>query len=366
MEEPALATLEELRDAARRMQAESEHLAAQAGELDACAEERFADAGAYLVPRREWWRAPAELVSQLAEADRLVAAIAAIDQRLARLEGRASAGARRRHPWLDARAAAARLRRDRAASRLRATLVTIARVGAAAAIEVPDVEPILAEAVELHARARHLRFSLVSRAGRLSEIEREIERREDAERLMGFDSFHLAARFARFGIPEIESPFDLEAGEAAYLTTEALLAQPSSESPYVVSGDGVIPPSACTGIPDWMGAFLDRPAPVGGGQLDPGVVLLTNRRLAFAGVGDSAAIWLDAVADIDVYEDGIAVLHAGAPRRMILNVPAPRELAFYVNWAMVRPVPYPDSGTGITNSADTTRSASSRVLGEAR
>lgn len=182
MEESALAALDELRDAARRMRAESVHLAARAVELDARAEDRFADAGAYLVPRRDWWQAPAELVPKLSEADRLVAAIAAFDQRLARLEGPDDPDARRLHRWIDVRTTAARRGRDRAASRLRAVLVTIARDGVAAAREVPDVEPILAEAVELHTRARHLRFLLVSRAGRLSEIEREIERREDAPR----------------------------------------------------------------------------------------------------------------------------------------------------------------------------------------
>lgn len=330
-------TLDDLLDAAQRMQADSEHLAAEALELDACAEDRFADAGAYLVPRREWWRPSAELVAQLAEADRLVAAIAALDQRLARLEGLDDADAGRRHRWLDARTAAARRRRDRAASRLRSALVRIGRAGATAAVQVPDVEPILAEAVELLSRARRLRFSLVSRAGRLNEIEREIERREEAERIMGFDSLHLAACFARYGIPEIECPYELEAGEAAYLTTEAQLARPPSESPYLVRTEGVIPPAAWTGVPHWMGAFLDRRVPLGGGGLDPGIVLLTSLRLAFVGAGGSEAIWLDMVADMDVYQDGIAVLHAGAPRRMILGVPAPRQLAFYLNWAKVRP-----------------------------
>jgi hypothetical protein len=80
----SLPTLDELRDARNTAQANANHLALQAVELDRQAEDRFADAGALLVPRRAWWQVPAELSPWLAEAERLVARILLLDQRICR------------------------------------------------------------------------------------------------------------------------------------------------------------------------------------------------------------------------------------------------------------------------------------------
>jgi hypothetical protein len=331
VEEPTLATLDELRDTAQRTRADGEHLAAQADALDARADDRLADAGAHLVPRQEWWRPSPGLVPKLAEADRLVARIAALDRRLA---GLAAPGPGPAGLWTRALTGVARHARDRAAARLRTALVTIALESGAAAIDVPDVEPIMEEAAELRARARHLRFSLSSVGQRLTAVDREIERRERAERLMGFDSLHLAAWFSRNGVPAIESPYELEAGEVAHLLTEAALARPPFGSPYAAGGSGSVPDPDCTGVPHWMGTIRDRAAPAGEGGYESGLVLLTSHRLAFAGSGESVAVWLESVVDLDVYRDGIAVLHLGAERPLILRVAAPRLVAFYVNWAL--------------------------------
>jgi len=332
VDEPILATLDELRDDHRRAEADSEHLAAQAAELEARAEDRFADAGALLVPRRDWWRAPAELVPRLAEAERLVGRISAFDRRLTHLQSRDTHVA----GWHRVRTDATRRGRNRAAARLRAVLVTIARSGVAEAIDVPQVRPLLEAAAELQARARHLRFSLAARVRRLTELEREIERREQARRLMGFDALHLVACFSRYGLPEIETAYELEPGEMAYLAADAALGRQPSRSLSLTRAARVVPSTACTGMAHWIGAFQDRMAPVGEGEHDPGVVLLTSHRLAFAGARDSVAIWLDAVTDMDVFLDAIAVQHLGAEKPMVLHVAAPGQVVFYINWAMQR------------------------------
>jgi hypothetical protein len=153
---------------------------------------------------------------------------------------------------------------------------------------------------------------------------------------MGFDSIHLAASFARYGLPEIESPYELENGEVAYAAVEASRVRMRPGSRYVVAGAGAMPSPAFTGLPSWMGAFRDRAAPAGTGETDPGVLLLTSRRLAFAGASESAAIWLDAAVDMDVYRDAIAVHHLAAERPLLLRVAAPRQVAFSINWAMRR------------------------------
>lgn len=329
MDEPTLATLDELRDTAGRTRADGEHLAAHAAALDASADDRLADAGAHLVPRRDWWRPPPDLLPRLAEAERLVARIAALDQHLA--PGPPPAGW---DLWSRARTILARHARDRAAAQLRAALVTIAAEASTVSIDVPDVPPILEEAAELRARARHLRFSLASVTQRLGAVEREIADREAAQQLMGFDSLHLAACFSRFGIPTIESPYELESGEVAHLVTEAALARPPFGFRNETGGTGTVPSPASTGLPHWMGTLRDRAAPAGEGGHEPGVLLLTSHRLAFAGSGVSVAIWLDSAVDMDVYRDGIAILHVGAERPMILRVAGPRQLAFSINWAI--------------------------------
>lgn len=330
-----LVTLEELHHTRERERTESEHVAAQAAELDALADGRFADAGAHLVPRRAWWRPPAEVVPWLAEAERRVAHIRALDERLERLRehGRANPGPLR---WLQGqRYRAAGWERDRAGSRLRSALVMIARVGGAAGSGVPDVAPLLEEAADLQARARHLRFSLSSIALRLADLDREIGRREQAARVMGFDSIHMVSRMTEHGLPEIESPFELEGGEAAYLALPASLARPPSGSSYVSRGAGLVPPADLTGIQHWLGAFRDAPAPIASApDVDAGVLFLSNLRLAFAGGAGSSAIWLDALVDMDVYRDAVAVFHLGAENPLLIQVTEPRLVAFYVNWAM--------------------------------
>ena len=332
-DQTTMATLDELRDAGRRERGERDHLAAQAAELEARAEDRLADAGAHLVPRGAWWRPQAEAAAWLATAERLVARITALDEQLARLRASADGQAGRLR-WIHAwRRTAAQRRRDHAASQLRAALVTIAREGAKDGVGVPGVEPILEEAAELEARARHLRLSLGSVALRLTDLEQEIQRREEAERVMGFDSLHMVAHCSRYGLPMIESPFELDAHELAYLAVEASLVRLPAASRYTSSGGGVVPSAAHTGIQHWVGAFRDRLAPAGAGD-EPGVLFLSNRRLAFAGGGGSVAIWLDALVDMDVYRDAIAVIHLGAGSPIVLRVAAPRQVAFFVNWAL--------------------------------
>jgi hypothetical protein len=325
-DEPALASLDELRHAHGRLRGEGEQVAAQAAELDALAEDRFADAGAHLVPRRAWWHVPPQVFARVTEADQLVSRVWAFDRRLRDLEGRGG--------WRQPLAAVERRRRDRAASRLRAALAAVGRCGAPTAAEVPDVGPILAEAAELAAEGGRLRASLESLAPQLSELAEEIARREQAERLMGFDALHLAAWFTRHGMPEMESAYELEAGESAYLEMDAVLARPSPGAPYRSPGAGTVPPAAWTGIQFWMGAFRQGSAPVDPASAEPGTLLLTSQRLAFAGAGGSVAIWLESAVDMDVYQDAIAVMHMDAARPMILRVRSPREVAFFINWAL--------------------------------
>ena len=331
-----LATLDELRDARETEQANADHLAWQAEDLDRQAEDRLADAGALLVPRRAWWRVPAELSPWLVDAERLVARVLLLDQRLeglqrtARPEGpRATARIRR---WVSERAAKDRIR---AAERLREALVRIAQLGGEAAAAVPDVEPLLDQATELQARAEGLRTALAAAVDRLSALDREIARRAQADQRMGFDALYLSAYFQMHGLPATRSPVRLEADEVAYLTTQAALAPMASGTRSTASGskDGIS--IVHTGIPNWIGGVQNRAAPVEAFRpVDAGNLVVSSRRLAFIGNAESVAIWLDAVVDVDIYTDAIAVSQLGREQPEIFLVTAPLHVAFYLNWAM--------------------------------
>src|SRR5262249_37210349 len=140
----SLAILDELRDARETEQANAHHLARQAAELDTQAEDRLADAGAVMVPRRAWWRVPAGPSPPPVEAERLVLRVLALDERLDGLQQMPPPGWRHLAGRVRRRVSerAATKDRVRTAEQLRNTLVLIARTGAEVGAAVPDVQPL--------------------------------------------------------------------------------------------------------------------------------------------------------------------------------------------------------------------------------
>ncbi len=313
----SLAPLDELRAARHAAYERADALAAQGADLEARAEDRLADAGALLVPRRDWWLVPLELAPQMVKADRLVARIARLDQRGA--DGDRLFSRLRRY------------RRARAASRLRSLLVRIARGGGESGVEVPDVEPLLEEAASLAAHAQDFRGELDLARARLGELDHETRLREAAVRRLGFDSLHLAAHFRAYGLPLVQSPVGLDAGEKAHLAVDAALAPPV---PMAAAGrDGWPDSLASTGIHHWVGTFRSGPAPISGAQpIDTGVLVVTDQRLVFGGRAGTVAVPLAGMLAMDVYGDAVAVLQLGRDAGDLFLVPEPRLLAFYANW----------------------------------
>jgi hypothetical protein len=329
----SLATLDELRDAGRADRSGVGHLASMAAEVAAQAEDRLADAGALLVPRREWWQAPGGLSPLLAEADRLVSRISSLDEAIADLEWRpgtpASTIASRLRIWTRGRLLG--WERVRAGARLRETLIAVARAAARSGVDVPGVESPLQQAAELEERAEGLRAALATASSRLGGLERELRLREEAARLLGFDSLHLAAYFRAYGMPVIESPIALEADELAFLARSAELA-----GTRTTEGDRGKPiPTAYTGISYWIGAFRHRAIPLQTeGPIDKGTLVVTNRRLSFVGRTDPVSIPLAVVVNMDVYTDGLVVYQLGREHPDVFLVAAPGHVTFYMNWAM--------------------------------
>jgi hypothetical protein len=99
------------------------------------------------------------------------------------------------------------------------------------------------------------------------------------------------------------------------------------------SGPGV--PVAHTGIRHWIGSVRSRSALLQSvTPIDTGTLVVSSLRLAFIGRTESVAVSLDAIVDVDVYTDAIVVPRLGGEEPDYLLVTAPRQVAFYLNWAM--------------------------------
>jgi len=332
-----LATVDQLLDAVRRHRSALDLVAREAALLLVQADDRLAEAGALLVPRRAWWECPPALAPSLHEADRLATNIAMLD---AYVEGRRRQRERRgsrlrtwlRGRWSTEEPGLGRAREE-AARELRRHLVTLGRGAGDEAADVPDVAPLLARARELRASAERCSSAAAALSSELELLRREVERRSEAVRLMGFDPLHLVAYFTRYGPPAVQVPFETEPGEVVHLATAALLGS-LRRADRQPGGAGPVPAIGHTGLPGWVGSLRDRRARLRTTRTDRGTLLVSNRRLAFLGGPEPLQVALASVVDLDVYLDGVAVRHLGRDDPSLFLVDGPRHLAFYLNWAM--------------------------------
>jgi len=329
----SMATLGQLRETLGSLRAQVDQRQAGIREADLRIEDTLADLGALLVPRRAWWTPPADFYPWLDEADQLVARIAQLDEQNAGAEPgpRAAAGA----AMLRLVARIARRdsahERSRAAARLRYILVQIASwaiTTAPSVAKVPDAEALVAEAFELQARAGELHAACAAAEAQASAIETEVNARDEAASQMGFDSLHLAAYFRAHGLPAVETPAPLQPGEVAYLCVGTALSRGSAG----VRLPGSTPPAAHTGARFWLGTFRSGPMP----PLAPfenGSLTISNRFLHFTGASQAFATPLDNLVEVDVYADAVGVVALGRESMDFYRVAAPRQVAFYLNWA---------------------------------
>jgi len=326
----SLVALAELRAARTAEQAVVDRLAWQVEDMDRQVEDRLAEAGALLVPRRAWWEVPPGAVPHVAEAERLALRIAGLDQRIAAAGPEPDGLAATLRSWAGG---GPRRERARASAALRQALVEVARAAVQAGARVPDAEPLLQQAVDVEARAGHGRRVLAEALARLGALHRELRVREEAERELGFDSLHLAAYFRAHGLPAVQVSLPLRPGEVAHLATAAALGR-LPPGPRRTGGAGVRTPAlACTGVRQWVGVFLNRAAPVQT-PADRGTLVVTNQRVELVGGAEAVSVPLAAVLDVEVYADALAVYRLGREAPDLFLVAEPRHVAFYLNWAL--------------------------------
>lgn len=330
-----LTTLDQLRAQRAQLAADAQALGNQALELDVQAEGKFADAGAIVVPRQSEANLSPELQPVADKAGEFVAQITSLDSQLQEIQNRPHSGLRGAFVRIRDWSAAKRVHSDResASSNLRQLLIAIGRGSANSPIT--DAGTGVAEANELEAKAAQLRAAASEKSAGVAEGDAEIRLRETSEREMGFDALYTSAYLSSYGAPAVASPLELKRGEEAIFSTQATLSRNQTRTRYVGGSQGFSFPIGHTGIRYRVGSFHGQPISQQVlTQLDRGSVVVTNQRLAFVGTTKSVVIQLPKIVHIEVYSDAFAVFHEGRETADYLLVGAPKQVVFYVNWAL--------------------------------
>lgn len=332
-----LATLDQLRASRAQLAADANELAARASELEAQSEQRFADAGAIIVPRDSEANLPDELKPQADRARQLVDQIRGLDSQLQEVADRRHSGVAGVFARIGDRSAAHKVQaeRDVASNQLRGLLVAIGR--GAAATPIVDAAKAAGEGASLSAAAAQSRAAAAVRSSQVASRDTELRLRETSTKEMGFDALYTAAYLTSQGPPPITSPLELKRGEQALLSMPATLSRNQTRTHYVGGSQGFSFPIGHTGIRYRVGSFHGNPISQQVlTQIDSGSVVVTTQRLAFVGNVKSVVMPLSKVVHVEVYSDGLAVFHEGRENADFLLCGVPKQVVFYINWALDR------------------------------
>lgn len=330
-----LATLDQVRTLRDQSTAESQNQTNKASDLLSQAEQRFADAGAIIVPRESEANLAAELKPQAGRAAQLAETIKALDKTIDEIAHRPHAGLRgaldRVGDWNAAKKLHAE--RDSASGDLRELLIAIGR--SAAGCPIADAARAASEALNLEKAAAEATSAAAAKSAEAAGYGAELNRREASEKEMGFDALYTAAYLSKYGPPAVTSPLELKRGEHALIAMPATLARNQTRTRYVGGSRGFSFPIGHTGIRYRVGSFHGQPiSQQVMTQVDRGSVVVTNQRIAFVGALKSIVVALPKVVHMEVYRDGLAVFHEGRENADYFMCQAPKQVLFYVNWAL--------------------------------
>lgn len=330
-----LATLDQIRASRTQVAAEFQTLTQEASSLESQAEQKFADAGAIMVPRQSEANLPTALAPETEKARQLVAQIASLDVQLQELSQRPHSGLgavlAKARDWNEGRKRQGN--RDTMSKDLRELLVSIGRGGAQTPIA--EAGTLVAEALETETKAAATRNSATDKSAQVVAYDSEIALRAASQKQMGFDALYTVAYLATYGPPAIESPLELKRGEHAYLSVPATLSRNQTRTHYVGGSQGFSFPIGHTGIRYRVGSFHGQPVSQQVlTKIDQGSLVITSHRIAFVGRLKSVVIQLDKVVHVEIYSDALAVFHEKHENPEFFLVQAPKQVVFYINWAL--------------------------------
>jgi hypothetical protein len=330
-----LATIDQTMAMRTQAAADEQSLGQQASALQNRAEQKFADAGAMLVPKPAQANLPAAHAQEADKAQQRVAQMASIDAQLHELDEQPHSGLSavfaKVGNWNERRKLQGQ--RDSVSRDLRQLLIALGRAGGETPIG--EAASLVAQAVELERQAEQARTDAVQKSAQVAAYDQEIKLRQESQQQMGFDALYTAAYLTKYGPHPVESPLQLKKDEQAYLSVPATLSRNQSRTHYVGGSQGFSFPIGHTGIRYRVGSFQGKPVSQQVmTRIDNGSLVISSQRIAFIGTLKSVLIQLAKVVHVEVYNDAIAVFHEGRENPDFFLVKAPKQVVFYVNWAV--------------------------------
>jgi hypothetical protein len=329
-----LVPLEEFKSRMRNLQNQLSALRTEMAQLNTSADDRFADAGAILVPSRGQWQS-SDAAAKLAQIDGLVASVSSADTQRRELAEQAPKGIRGLLARLKGYEESRRITRSRnlTAGELRKALVELAK--GITSPTIPAADEILTEARQESATASQRSADIDAGASVVDAMKQEIDRRNQAVSRVGFDALYELAWLKTYGAPPVSTSLMLHKGEVPYLSAPSTLARQTIQTRFVGSSQGFSFPIGHTGIRYRIGSYAGRPVQRSAmASIDTGELVLTNMRIAFIGRLKTITVNLTNVVNIHMYTDGLALFHEGKENADFFYLSQPRRFVFYLNYVI--------------------------------
>ena len=200
---------------------------------------------------------------------------------------------------------------------------------------IPEADALRAEAQIQLAQAKSLIDQQHAKIDAGKAIADEIQRRQAAMKVMGFDSLYTAAWLQTHGPAPVSSPLTLKPKELAYVSVPAVLARLTTRTRYTGGSQGFSFPIGHTGIRYRVGSFNGHPVQSSSiTDVDQGTLVLTNMRIAFIGKLKSVVTQLPKLVHVELYNDALSVFQEGKESPNFYKIGSPQYFLFYVNWIL--------------------------------
>jgi|GEM_PF-1474570 len=198
---------------------------------------------------------------------------------------------------------------------------------------IPEADALRADAKLQLAKAKSLIDEQHAKIDAGKALADEIQRRQAAMKVMGFDSLYTAAWLQAHGPAPVASPLALKPKEEAYVSVPAVLARQTTRTRYAGGSQGFSFPIGHTGIRYRVGSFSGHPVQSSSiTDIDRGTLVLTNMRIAFIGKLKSVVTQLPKLVHVELYDDALSVFQEGRESPNFYKISAPQYFLFYVNW----------------------------------
>jgi len=325
-----------------------DRLVAQLGRLNEEAEEglrssetpianarlKLEQAGEILIAQKDRWDT-STVANQVAEATRLEAELSELNRQIQELTTKPHTGLDGLlHSMIDTHHEhTLEAQRTKVLDQLNAAMATFADQAPAATVPAADL--LRTDAHILLTQAKSLVDEHQAKVEEGKSVADEIQRRQAAMKVMGFDSLYTAAWLETHGPSPVESPLVLKPKEQAYVSVAAVLARLTTRTRYTGGSQGFSFPIGHTGIRYRVGSFNGHPVQSSSiTDIDEGTIVLTNMRVAFIGKVKSVITQLSKVVHVESYNDALAVFQEGRESPNFYKIGAPQYFLLYMNWVL--------------------------------